>query len=152
MAGGVEVIVENEWKVLTCILNTQTHSTCVFLWDLNQQHRVLSSQNMTSAHVFSGSPYIKLTSSQQGHCKCSLLSDQTKQARLHKHSCLAIKAQSGACALLPAQPPHHSTLLSSSFEVVPRSSPPLASLPSAVPELLHYQPTAAAIIRKGTAG
>lgn len=92
---------------------------------------------------------------QQGHCKCSLLSDQTKQGRLHKHSCLAIKARSGAYPLLSAYTAStspYSTLLSSSFEVVPRSSPPLASLPSAVPELLHYQPTAAAIIGKGTAG
>lgn len=132
-----------------------THKNSRLLSNLNQQNHVLSSKSMTSAHISYTRPHIKPTSSQQGHCKCSLLSDQTKQGRLHKHSCLAIKARSGAYPLLSAHAvstSHYSTLLSSSFEVVPCSSPPLASLPSAVPELLHYQPTAAAIIGKGTAG
>lgn len=59
------------------------------------------------------SPRIKQTSLQQAHCKSALLSDQTKQARLHKHSGLALKAPSGASPLLAAQPPHHTTFHSS---------------------------------------
>lgn len=102
---------------------------------------------MTSAHVFYTRPFIKQTSSQQSHCKCSLLSNQTKQVRLHKHSCLAIKSPEWSLSppLSTASTLHYPTLLSSSFEVIPHSSPLLASLPSAVLLLLHYQPTAAAL-------
>lgn len=49
---------KNEWKALTsiarqmCAQNTQKQSIFVFPSALNQQTYVLSSQNMTSAHVF----------------------------------------------------------------------------------------------------
>lgn len=87
-----------------------------------------------------------------GQRKCYLLSDRTKQARLHKHFCSAIKALSVAPPLHSAQP-----LLSSSFEVVPRSftisQPPIchskaSSLPSYFycHNLLLEQPANVAVV------
>lgn len=58
--------------------------------------------SVSFAHTFCMELNIKVQ-----YCKSSLLSDQTKQARLHKHSCWVVKAWSGVSTA--AQPPHQPT-------------------------------------------
>lgn len=80
--------------------------------------------SVSFARTFCIALYIKVQ-----YCKSTLLSDQTKQARLHKHSCLAVKAWSGVS--IAAQPPHHPTqrystaLWSHSLQPLTISQPPI---------------------------
>lgn len=53
--------------------------------------------SVSFAHTSCMELYIKVQ-----YCKSALLSDLTKQARLHKHSCSAVKAWSGV-----SRPPQH---------------------------------------------
>lgn len=127
---GLHNNIKNEWKRV-CVLNKQS----------------LSSQNLTSACFCR--QIIHQTDLTQSNCKCALLSNQTKQVGLHKHSCLAIKVE-WSISLSTTSTPLFSTL-QRLFEVIPRGSRPLVSLPAAVAEFLHYQPSSTATIRRRTA-